>query len=413
VHNNAWCVWLPIFADMIKWYYLLALQLFSASFLPAARAQGIFDSTIKPAAADVAAYVPLLKHKRVALVMNQTSEVGGKLLLDILLKKKVKVVRIFTPEHGFRGTEDAGAHVENSRDRETGLPVISLYGSNKKPKDSFLRDIDVLVYDLQDVGVRFYTYISTLEYCMEACAQNHKQLLVLDRPNPNGFYIDGPVLEQEQKSFVGMQRIPVVYGMTAGEYAQMLKGEHWVAGADSLDLQVIKCLNYDHSKKYKVPVAPSPNLRTMEAIYAYPALCFFEGTPISVGRGTDKPFQQYGCPELAGYFDYSFTPESMPGAKAPPHMDKVCYGELVGNTPAEVLQKMSGRLNLMWLLKAYNVYPAKDKFFTPFFAKLAGTSKLAVAIKRGEGENLIRNSWQEDLELFRAIRQKYLLYTDF
>jgi uncharacterized protein YbbC (DUF1343 family) len=290
----------------------------------------VYDTTIKPAAAQPDRYLSLLRGKRVALVVNQTSVTPDGLLPDALLREKIDVRRIFVPEHGFRGREDAGAHIDNSKDSATGLPVISLYGKHKQPTAEELGDVDVLVYDLQDVGVRFYTYISTLQYCMEACAREHKQLVVLDRPNPNGFYVDGPVLDTANRSFVGMQPVPIVYGMTAGEYAQMLKGERWVGGADQLQLVVVPCANYTHKKKYKLPVAPSPNLKTMAAVYAYPSLCLFEGTPISVGRGTDKPFQQYGCPEFAGSFSYFFTPQSMMGAKTPPYEGKACYGELVG-----------------------------------------------------------------------------------
>jgi uncharacterized protein YbbC (DUF1343 family) len=323
------------------------------------------------------------------------------------------VKKIFVPEHGFRGKEDAGAHVENTIDSATGIPVISLYGSHKKPKDEDLADIDAVVYDLQDVGVRFYTYISTLEYCMEACAQNHKQFIVLDRPDPNGFYVDGPVLEKENKSFVGMQPIPIVYGMTAGEYAQMLAGERWFANAADIDLRVIKCINYDHTKKYELPVAPSPNLRTMAAVYAYPSLCLFEGTVVSVGRGTDLPFQQFGCPEFEGKYEYSFTPHSIEGAKNPPYENKPCYGAIVGTTADEVLQIINNRFCLKWLIKAYSDYPVKDKFFNTFFIKLAGASKLMEEIKNNLPEKEITVTWQNDLYSFKKIRKKYLLYADF
>ena len=358
-------------------------------------------------------YLPLLAHKRVALIINQTSKVEDTSLLDMLLSWGVSVKKIFVPEHGFRGKADAGAHVDNTTDSATGIPVISLYGNHKKPKDDELADIDVVVYDLQDVGVRFYTYISTLEYCMEACAQNHKQFIVLDRPDPNGFYVDGPVLEKENKSFVGMQSIPVVYGMTAGEYAQMLAGEQWFANAIDIDLRVIKCINYDHTKKYELPVAPSPNLRTMAAVYAYPSLCLFEGTVVSVGRGTSLPFQQYGCPEFEGKYTYSFTPQSLEGAKTPPYENKRCYGEIIGATADDVLYKTSNKFYLGWLIKAYNAYPEKDKFFNNFFIKLCGSSRLSQQIKNGVPENVIRATWQADLQAFKKIRGKYLLYKDF
>jgi len=375
--------------------------------------KGLYDANIRPADAMPEQYVPLLQHKRVALVINQTSKVGDTSLLDILISRGVGITKIFVPEHGFRGKDDAGAAVENTTDSATHLPVISLYGSHKKPKPEDLADVDIVVYDLQDVGARFYTYISTLEYCMEACAQNHKQFMVLDRPNPNGWYVDGPVLEKENKSFVGMQQIPVVYGMTAGEYAGMLAGEQWLENAAGLDLKVIKCRYYTHGKKYELPVAPSPNLRTMAAVYAYPSLCLFEGTVVSVGRGTGLPFQQFGSPQLEGKYPYSFTPQSMAGARNPPYEGKVCYGELAGATAEDVLEKTGGKFQLHWLIAAYNAYPEKDKFFTAFFVKLCGSAKLAEQIKNGNSEEMIRRSWQKDIDAFKKIRKKYLLYPDF
>jgi len=380
---------------------------------PFCYSQDIYDMSIKAADTRTEIYLPMLKNKRVALIINQTSKVGSESLLDILLRKKVKVIKIFVPEHGFRGKEDAGTKVGNSIDSATGIPVISLYGSHKKPRTEELADIDVVVYDLQDVGVRFYTYISTLEYGMEACAENHKKFILLDRPDPNGFYVDGPVLEREYKSFVGMQSIPVVYGMTAGEYAKMLAGEHWFANAADIDLEVIKCINYTHSKKYKLPIEPSPNLRTMAAVYAYPSLCLFEGTVVSVGRGTDMPFQQYGCPEFEGEYSYSFTPLSGQGAKSPPYENKRCYGEVIGATPNDVLKKINNKFLLEWFIKAYQSYPDKDKFFNSFFTKLSGTEKLESQIKNGDSVDIIRKSWEKDILVFKKIRKKYLLYADF
>lgn len=320
------------------------------------------------------------------------------------------MVKIFVPEHGFRGKEDAGAKVENATDSATGLPIISLYGKHKKPLPENLAGVDMVVYDLQDVGVRFYTYISTLEYVMEACAENGRRLVVLDRPNPNGFYVDGPVLEEENKSFVGMQPVPVVYGMTCGEYAKMLQGEGWFSHAADLKLEVVPCKNYKHHKMYALPVAPSPNLRNAASVLAYPSLCLFEGTPVSVGRGTGLPFQQYGCPEFEGKYDYSFVPQSVEGAKNPPYEGKRCYGEIIGATPEEVMKKAGGKFCLSWLIKAYNNYPSKEKFFTTFFAKLAGTKRLEEQIKNGESEAAIRASWEKDIDAFRKIRSKYLIY---
>ena len=392
---------------------LLCMLLF-CGFVPGlVSAQDMFDRSVKPADAMPAQYLPLLKGKRVGLIINQTSAKGGQSLLDLLVASKVKVVRIFVPEHGFRGTEDAGAHIDNTTDSATGLPVVSLYGNHKQPTAAELEDVDVLVYDLQDVGVRFYTYISTLQYCMEACAQSGKKMIVLDRPNPNGFYVDGPVLEAANRSFVGMQQIPVVYGMTAGEYALMLKGERWCEQCAKLDIKVVKCSNYTHAKKYELPVAPSPNLRTMAAVYAYPSLCLFEGTVVSVGRGTAMPFQQFGCPEFEGKYAYSFTPLSSPGAKHPPFENKLCYGVVAGKTPEEVLQKTGSRFYINWVAEACQAYPQQDKFLTPFFTKLAGTETLQQQIKAGTKSEAIWQSWQPQVKAFKKIRKKYLLYKDF
>jgi uncharacterized protein YbbC (DUF1343 family) len=318
----------------------------------------------------------------------------------------VNLVKIFVPEHGFRGTANAGAHINNSLDTATGLPVISLYGDNKKPKPAQLQDVDIVIYDLQDVGVRFFTYISTLEYAMEACAENGKRLMVLDRPDPNGSYVDGPVLEPALKSFVGMQRIPVVYGMTPGEYAQMLKGEEWFNDARKLNLTVIKCKGWDHNSKYNLPVPPSPNLKSANAINLYPSLCLFEGTVISVGRGTTKPFEQWGHPALEGKAKESFRPASVVGATNPPYEGKTCYG--VNAAAAAPVNSFK----LSWLLQAYQWYPDKEKFFNSFFEKLAGTTRLRKQIESGMSEAAIRKTWQPELDAFKKIRQKYLLYKD-
>ena len=393
----------------------LFLMSWSGSAAQVAKSSGEKDGkkAILPGAYNMDEYLPLLKDKRVASVINQTSKVGQQLLLDTLLKRKVNVKKIMVPEHGFRGTADAGAHVKNDVDEKTGLPVISLYGNNKKPKKEQLKDIDVVIFDLQDVGVRFYTYISTLEYLLEACAENEKQLIVLDRPNPNGYYVDGPVLEKSQKSFVGMQSIPVVHGMTVGEYAKMLVGEKWIEDGGKLDMKVITCSNYDHTKRYYLPVAPSPNLRTMEAIYLYPSICFFEGTVVSLGRGTDKPFQQWGHPAFKGKSDYSFIPRSTTGASKPPLEGKQCYGELVATNPDKAYKLVDGKLNLSWLIKAYQWYPEKEKFFIDYFNKLAGTKELRKQIEDGMTAEDIAATWQKDVSAFKTIRKKYLLYKDF
>lgn len=361
-------------------------------------------------AARTEAYLPLLKNKRVAVLVNQTSEINGKLLPDLLLEHKVKLVTIFSPEHGFRGNADAGAHVKNDKDPQTGLPVISLYGNNKKPSAQQLSNVDVVIYDLQDVGARFYTYVSSLEYLMEACAEQKKQLIILDRPNPLGNIVDGPVLQKENRSFVGMQAVPIVYGMTPGEYAQMLIGEKWIK-APNLDLKVIICDNYNHQTLYRLPVAPSPNLKNMAAIYLYPSVCLFEGTVISLGRGTDKPFQQYGHPQLKG-FNYSFTPTSVTGATNPPLKDKKCYGELLASDANTAYRMTENKLQLKWLIKAYEAFPDKNAFFNNFFIKLAGTNTLQEQIRKGMSEADIRASWQPELDKFKTTRAKYLLYEE-
>lgn len=370
----------------------------------------IVDKEIKTGADRIAAYLPLITNKRVAVMVNQTSEVNGIPLPDTLLALGIAIKKIFSPEHGFRGTADAGATVKDGMDALTGLPVISLYGNNKKPTAAQLQDVDVVIYDLQDVGARFYTYISSLQYLMEACAENGKSLIILDRPNPLGSIVDGPVLEPAHASFVGKQSIPVIYGMTAGEYAQMLLGENWV-DLPHAELQVITCENYTHHSRYVLPVAPSPNLKTMAAVYLYPSLCLFEGTVISVGRGTDMPFQQFGHPQLEGY-TYSFRPRSVSGALKPLYKDQTCYGVLIATDEASAVATTNGQLQLKWLIDAYRVYPDKANFFNNFFVKLAGTSSLKEQIQAGKTEKEIRESWADDLNQFKTIRKKYLLYEE-
>lgn len=372
-------------------------------------------------------YLPLLKGKSVAVFANQTSMVKNTHLVDTLIKSGIKVVKIFGPEHGFRGTADAGEHVENGIDKKTGIAVISLYGDHKKPTAADLKNVDVLLFDIQDVGVRFYTFISSLEYCLEACLENHKPMLILDRPNPNGFYVDGPVLDKKFKSFVGMQPVPIVYGMTIGEYALMLAGEKWLsAKANAINtynistqpsadtpfhVQVIKCKNYDHSTKYILPVNPSPNLREMQGIYLYPSTCFFEGTVLSEGRGTDKPFQIFGHPTLPKKL-YSFTPQPNAGAKSSKCFNQQCYGWNESGSTEEVLKKLNGKIQLTYLLTAYQLFPGKDSFFLKnnFFNKLAGNDVLMQQVKDGKTENEIRTSWEPALRNFKKIRAKYLLY---
>lgn len=357
------------------------------------------------------AYLPLLEGKRVGMLVNQTSVINDSThLVDSLLKRGVKIVKIFSPEHGFRGQADAGEKVGNSTDERTGVPIISLYGKHRKADSADLADVDILVFDVQDVGVRFYTYISTLEELMESAAENGKPLIVLDRPNPNGFVIDGPVLDTAFRSFVGMQPIPVMHGMTVGEYAKMLNGEGWLDNKAQCDLQVITCLHYNRDMPfgYEITIPPSPNLRTMNAILLYPGLCLFEGTAISLGRGTDKPFEVYGHPSFPKTLPYSFTPRSVPGAKKPVLMDSLCYG--YDFSPWRETKTLVGGVNVCYLINAYKLFPDKDKFFNTFFNKLAGNAVLQEQIKKGMPAEKIYKSWEPGIKAFKKIRKKYLLY---
>ena len=353
-------------------------------------------------------YLPLLEDKTVGVVANQTSLIGGTHLVDSLISLGVDVKRIFTPEHGFRGAADAGARVTNGRDERTGIEIASLYGNTKKPTPEMLRDIDLMLFDLQDVGVRFYTYISTLTYVMEACAEQGIPVVVLDCPNPNGFYIDGPVLKQENTSFVGMHPVPVVYGMTIGEYGKMVNGEGWLKDGIRCDLTVIPVPGYDRNAIYELPVKPSPNLPNWEAVYLYPSLCFFEGTIVSVGRGTDKPFQIFGHPELRG--DYTFTPQSTEGASKPMFEGEKCRG-LDLTEFAHDYALNPAQLHLEWLIDAYQQLSEKNYlFFTKYFNLLAGDSILKQQIENKKSADGIRASWVDDLEAFKAIRSTYLIY---
>ncbi len=375
-------------------------------------------------------YLPLLKGKAVAVFANQTSMVGNTHLVDTLLKAGINIVKIFGPEHGFRGNASAGEHVEDGKDKSTGLPIISLYGDHKKPTSADFKDVDIIVFDIQDVGVRFYTYISSLEYLLEATLENKKSLLVLDRPNPNGFYVDGPVLDKKFKSFIGMQSVPIVYGMTIGEYANMLAGENLLSmeanrnyrfknsieNAATLPflLKVILCKNYDHKTKYNLPINPSPNLKTMGAIYLYPSTCFFEGTIFSEGRGTDKPFQIYGHPNMPNNL-FSFKPLPNEGAKSSKCYNQICYGYNLSGTNEEVLKRVDGKIQLKYILDAYKIFPGKDSFFLKnnFIDKLAGNDVFQKQIKAGKTEAEIKKSWQPALVKFKLTRKKYLLYKDF
>lgn len=366
------------------------------------------DKNILTGAEQTEQYLSLLEHKNIALVVNQTSLIKNRHLVDTLLKKNIHIVRIFAPEHGFRGNADAGEEIKNDTDPNTNIPLISLYGENKKPDREHLKNIDLILFDIQDVGVRFYTYISTLHYVMEACAENKIPLLLLDRPNPNGFYVDGPLLKKESRSFVGIDPVPVVYGMTIGEYAQMLNGEEWLKEGLQCDLKIIPLKNYTHQSIYELPVKPSPNLPNMTSILLYPSLCFFEGTVISVGRGTTFPFQVIGHPDLKESF--TFKPVSIPGmSKHPPLEGKTCHGIDLRNPDMSTFQK-SKKLRLEWLLQMYQEYPDKTNFFNPFFEKLVGSPELKKQIIENKSEQEIRTSWKKDLRAFKKIRKKYLLY---
>ncbi|RAR49678.1 exo-beta-N-acetylmuramidase NamZ family protein [Flavobacterium lacus] len=377
--------------------------------------------SIQTGAENITSYLPLLKNKKVGIVTNQTgfvrkikinatavpqnttSELTKESLVDFLLEKNINLQKIYAPEHGFRGTADAGELIKDGKDTKTGLPIISLYGDNKKPKPEQLIGIDMMVFDLQDVGARFYTYISSLHYVMEACAENNIPLIVLDRPNPNGGIVDGPILEKEFTSFVGMHPIPVLHGMTIGEYAKMINGEKWLKDGIQCNLTVVPNMNYTHEMAYSLPVKPSPNLPNDQSINLYASLCFFEGTNVSVGRGTEKQFQIYGSPFLTKS-TFSFTPKPNLGAKDPVHNGKLCYGEDLSN-----IAKVN-RLELKWLIKAYNSTADKKAFFNSFFVKLAGTKKLQEQIEKGLSENEIRKSWEKGLDEFNLVRGKYLIY---
>jgi len=382
---------------------------------------------IKTGADNIWNYRKLLAGKKIGIVTNQTGIVIVKMktnlstdpkqcdlgeksdtthLVDYLLSLKslnLSIKKIYAPEHGFRGTADAGELIKDGKDTKTGLPIISLYGNNKKPKPEQLEGIDVLVFDLQDVGARFFTYISSLHYIMEACAENGIPLILLDRPNPNGGIVDGPTLEKENTSFVGMHTIPTMHGMTIGEYGKMINGQKWLKNGVQCQLTVIPCLNYKRTLPYSIPVKPSPNLPNDQAINLYASLCFFEGTNVSLGRGTNKQFQVYGSPYLPNT-GFIFTPTPNEGAKDPQYIGKVCYGEDLSKYPKV------NRIELKWLIKAYKETADKSKFFIPFFTKLAGTTQLQQQIEAGKTENEIRESWKPGLEQFKKMRKPYLIY---
>jgi len=373
----------------------------------------IIEEKLEVGAAQFEEYISSLKNKNVALLVNQTSTIGSTHLVDVLLEKGISIQKIFAPEHGFRGQADAGETIKDGKDTQTGISLISLYGKNKKPSATHLEGIDIVVFDIQDVGARFYTYISSMSYVMEACAENNIDFMVLDRPNPNGHYVDGPVLKKEYQSFVGLHPVPVVHGMTVGEYAQMVNNEGWLKGGVKCNLIVIKCKNYTHSTFYELPIKPSPNLPNNRSIYLYPSLCFFEGTVVSAGRGTEKQFQIYGHPDFKKG-DFTYTPTPLPGAKYPKHKGLECNGFDLTTLPIEEFIR-EGRLNLNYLIHFYKNFEDQKVFFleNKFFDKLAGNSTLRWQIIKGKSEEVIRASWQDDLNEFKKMRAKYLLYEDF
>lgn len=355
-------------------------------------------------------YVPLLKGKKVALFSNHTGMTGGRHTLDVMLDSGINVTTIFSPEHGFRGTADAGEHVNNSVDQKTGIPIASLYsGKSRYPSKEVMDSIDIIVTDIQDVGLRFYTYYCTMIDLMNAAARYGKEFMVLDRPNPNGMYVDGPVLDMKYASGVGRLPIPVVHGMTLGELAQMSIGEGWLNDSAAIPLSVIPVEGYTHSTRYELPIAPSPNLPDMKAIYLYPSLCFFEATPVSLGRGTDMPFHVYGHPAMKGRH-FSFTPSSRPGAKNPPLLGKLCYGEDLSAIPDSEI--IANGVDLTYLIDAYKALGLGDKFFTSFFERLIGNGKVRKQIESGMSAQEIKASWEPEVSAFRELREPYLIYPE-
>lgn len=375
------------------------------------------NNEIRTGAEQTEQYLPYLKGKRVGMVVNPTSIIGKETSVDSLLKLGVNIVKIFGPEHGFRGNASAGIHVNDAIDTKTGIPAVSLYGKHLTPTREELADVDVMVFDIQDVGVRFYTYINTLQHVMEACAAQNKEVLILDRPNPNGFYIDGPILDPKLASGIGLQPIPIVHGLTVGEYAQMLNGEGWLKNKLKCKIKIITVANYNHDLPYELPVKPSPNLNTAQSILLYPTTCLFEGTYLNHGRGTLFPFTILGAPALKGKYSFSFTPKSIKGmAETPLHVNKVCYGLDLRNYDTEKIRQDKA-LNLNWLIELYQAYPSKADFFNyklsnqmNNFDKLAGDSSLRLQIIAGKSEKEIRASWEPGLTRYKTMRKKYLLY---
>lgn len=389
------------------------MKLFKLLFITLAMgftSTAIHAQTVQVGAESTKEYLPLLKNKRIAVISNHTGMIGDEHLVDFLVKKKIHVVAIFSPEHGFRGNADAGEHVASSVDEKTGIQIRSLYdGDAGKPSKESMDMFDILVFDIQDVGLRFYTYYITMVKLMDACAEQGKKMIVLDRPNPNGHYIDGPILDMKHKSGVGWLPIPIVHGMTLGELALMVNGEKWLPENRVCDVTIIKCKNYTHQTLYELPILPSPNLPNMKSIYLYPSTCLFEATPVSLGRGTEFPFQVYGHPNMLGY-EFSFTPRSIPGAKNPPQLNRTCYGVDLRNTPNEEI--FAKGFDLSYVIEAYNNLHLDDHFFRPFFEKLVGVDYIRKMIKEGKSADQIKKMWQEDVSKFKEQRKPYLLYDE-
>lgn len=385
----------------------LILSLILACFALVGHAR---EARVVVGAEQTSEYFPILKNKRIAIFSNHTGLVKNRHLLDVLLDNGMDVRAIFSPEHGFRGNADAGEHVASSVDPKTGVPILSLYdGKDRRPSEKSMRKFDILVVDIQDVGLRFYTYYITMCRLMDACAEYNRKVLVLDRPNPNGHYVDGPILDMKYKSGVGWLPIPVVHGMTLGELALMVNGERWLPQSRVCDLTVIPCKNYTHQTRYELPVAPSPNLPNMKSIYLYPSTCLFEATPVSLGRGTDKPFQVYGHPNMKGY-DFSFTPRSVPGAKNPPQLDKTCYGRDLSHLSNEEIWRKG--IDLSYIIDAYRNLNLDDHFFRSFFELLIGTDYVRKMIKEGRSADEIKACWADDVTRFKQQRRPYLLYAE-
>ena len=390
----------------MKWLWLLALLLCCPHTARAQQAAKVVTGDEQ-----TEAYFPLLRGKRIALFSNHTGMVGDRHLLDLLIENGLNVTLVFAPEHGFRGDADAGERVASSTDPQTGVPILSLYnGRERRPGAATMQRFDLLLIDIQDVGLRFYTYYITMCRLMEACAAYGRPVVLLDRPNPNGHYVDGPVLDMKYRSGVGGLPIPVVHGMTLGELARMAIGEGWLEGAERCELTVIPCRNYTHATRWRLPIAPSPNLPDMKSIYLYPSLCYFEATPVSLGRGTPRPFQMYGHPDMKGY-SYSFTPRSVRGAKNPPQLNKLCHGVDLSRLSDEEICRRG--IDLSYLIDAYRNLNMGDRFFTSFFERLIGCDYVRRMIKEGRSAEEIKAAWQEEVAAFKEKRKKYLLYEDF